>query len=93
MKSFKKITVNAKDLKIEMKNFGIKVIRCAKSKTGVSIVINDIEGNEELFKSFCKKNDLKSNPMVEKMYSVASIKGDFLQYGTLYKFEQIYKSI
>lgn len=89
MKAFNQIQINAKELKAELKAAGVKVIRCAKSKAGVSIVINDTEGNDELFKSFCKNAGLRSTPLKDLKFPVASISGDFIQYGTIFKFEEI----
>lgn len=89
MRAFIKSPIVAKDLKVELKNFGVKVLRCAKDKDGVSIVIKDETKNELLFVDFCKKNGLKSRPDVNKMGVITSIKGDFLQYPTVYKFKEI----
>jgi len=89
MKAFKKIQINAKELKAELKAAGVKVIRCAKSNQGVSIVINDTEGNDQIFKAFCKNAGLRSQPLKDLKYSVSGISGEFIQYGTIFKFEEV----
>ena len=88
MKVFTKISVIAKEVKTELKEYGISIIKCSNYNGGVNVVIKDIEGNEESFLSYCEKNGFKQSPFSNKVRSIASIKGDFKQY-SLFKFEEL----
>ena len=89
MRTFKKVKIDTKEMRAALKNAGIKTVQMRTNKEGVLICIADIEGNEDKFVSFCKENGLKKGATNDKLFSVGGIKGDFIDYGRLYKYEEV----
>ena len=59
MRAFKKIKLNAKDLRTALNNANIKAVQLRTHKDGVLVCIQDTNDQPNHFISFCKENDLK----------------------------------
>ena len=81
-----KTEITAKEIKAQMIAEGIKVLKCRQDRSGVNIAIDGTEDNKDKFIAFCSVNGLMRSPLQRKLFSVASIKGEFFDFGTLFKF-------
>ena len=89
MRTFIKVPVNIKEVRTSLKMSGVKTLMLRSNNNGILVCISDTEGNEDKFITFCKSNGFRRTPLTEGLSSVSSIKGYHLDYGRLYKYNEI----
>lgn len=89
MKAFRKVTIEVKEIRESLKNAGIKTVQLRAYKGGFLVCISDVEGASEKFISFCKENSLKQNPLKDNVIDMGGIKGDFRDFGRIYKYTEV----
>ena len=77
MRAFKKIKLNAKDLRTALKSASIKAVQLRTHKDGVLICIEDLNDQPTKFVSFCKENNLKQNPLKNEIIDMGGDKRGF----------------
>jgi hypothetical protein len=84
MATYKSIQITASEVKKEMKNLGIKVLRAAQNKSGVLItIVNNVENQQKAIEYF-NNNSMGVTPSLnEKIRTNCSY--NYVDYGTIYK--------
>ena len=88
---YTKVQLIAKDLKKQIKAYGVNVLRCSQSKKGALITIENTTSNQKLFIQFCKKEGIMISPGMPPVERNSSY--DHIDYGTMFKFEEVKQEI
>jgi len=84
MTTYRSIQITASEVKSEMKNLGIKVLRAAQNKRGVLITIaNNVENQQKAIEYFNANNMAIAPALTEKVRTNCTY--GYIDFGTIYK--------